>query len=193
LSVRKASSVFSKTKKTLKFTSPVSFFRLSGGSEVSSSKRSTQFRLKGDEFSKDEHSLKYKNFLKHFRLLKSQKGFSGYKRVQHPSIASLYKANQSGNEGAFRSSNLTFNLFDINFIKKERFYTKLKYSRSPAYDIVSGGSAALLAGFIGFLVSEKFGIELVDSGDFYIVFMYCVFASFFCRPLLKILSSQNTI
>jgi len=84
-------------------------------------------------------------------------------------------------------------LFDINFIKKERFYTKLKYSRSPAYDIVSGGSAALLAGFIGFLISEKFGIELVDSGDFYIVFMYIVFGSFFIRPLLKILSYNKSI
>jgi len=86
---------------------------------------------------------------------------------------------------------LTNNLFDINFIKKERLYTKLKYSRSPAYDIVSGGSAALLAGFIGFLVSEKFGIELVDSGDFYIVFMYAVFISLSCRPLLKIISSSE--
>jgi len=36
-------------------------------------------------------------------------------------------------------------------------YTKLKYSRVPQYDIVSGGSAALLAGFLGFLISEKFG------------------------------------
>lgn len=86
------------------------------------------------------------------------------------------------------SSTILKQAFDINFLKKERLYTKLKYSRSPAYDIVSGGSAALLAGFIGFLVSEKFGIELVDSGDFYIVFMYVVFISFSLRPLLKITS-----
>jgi hypothetical protein len=85
-----------------------------------------------------------------------------------------------------------YDLFDINFLKKERLYTKLKYSRSPAYDIVSGGAAALLAGFIGFLISEKFGIELVDSGDFYIAFMYAVFASFSLRPLLKILSYKET-
>ena len=76
-------------------------------------------------------------------------------------------------------------------MKKERLYTKLKYSRSPAYDIVSGGSAALFAGFIGFLISEKFGIELVDSGDFYIVFMYLVFLALSCRPLLKILNSTG--
>ena len=88
-------------------------------------------------------------------------------------------------QSTLSSQSLTFQLFDINFIKKERLYTKLKYSRSPAYDIVSGGSAALLSAFIGFLISEKFGIELVDSGDFYIVFMYGVFVALSCRPLLR--------
>jgi len=91
------------------------------------------------------------------------------------------------------SSNFFNNLFDINFIKREKLYTKLKYSRSPAYDIVSGGVAALFAGFIGFLISEKFGIELVDSGDFYTFFMYVVFLVFSCRPLIKILSQKETI
>ena len=73
---------------------------------------------------------------------------------------------------------------NINFLRKERLYTKLKYSRSPAYDIVSGGAAALLAGFIGFLISEKYGFELVDSGDFYYLFMYLVFLGFSLKPLL---------
>lgn len=84
-------------------------------------------------------------------------------------------------------------LFDINFLKREKLYTKLKYSRSPAYDIVSGGVAALFSAFIGFLISEKFGIELVDSGDFYTFFMYMVFLSFSLRPLIKILSKNNMI
>jgi hypothetical protein len=70
-------------------------------------------------------------------------------------------------------------------------YTKLKYSRSPAYDIVSGGAAALLAGFIGFLISEKFGYELVDSGDFYYAFMYGVFLVFSIRPLLTVSDSNK--
>lgn len=77
-------------------------------------------------------------------------------------------------------------LFDINYIKREKIYTKLKYSRSPQYDIVSGGIAALLSAFIGFLISEKFGYELPDSGDFYIVFMYIVFLCFSLRPLVKL-------
>jgi len=88
---------------------------------------------------------------------------------------------------------LLWSIFDINFLKKEKLYTKLKYSRSPAYDIVSGGVAALFSGFLGFLISEKFGIELVDSGDFYTFFMYCVFLTFSLRPFLRILSKDNTI
>jgi hypothetical protein len=85
------------------------------------------------------------------------------------------------------------NIVNVNFFKKERVYTKLKYSRSPAYDMVSGGAAALLAGFIGFLVSEKFGFELVDSGDFYYLFMYAVFLSFLFKPLLTIANHKNTL
>jgi hypothetical protein len=84
-------------------------------------------------------------------------------------------------------------VININFLRKERLYTKLKYSRSPAYDIVSGGAAAILAGFIGFLISEKFGFELVDSGDFYYAFMYIVFASFSIRPLLVTLNSKDSL
>lgn len=84
------------------------------------------------------------------------------------------------------------NLISINFLRKERLYTKLKYSRSPAYDSVSGGAAALLAGLIGFLISEKFGIELVDSGDFYYLFMYVVFLSFSLRPLLLVAESDKS-
>jgi len=84
-------------------------------------------------------------------------------------------------------------LVNVNFLRKERLYTKLKYSRSPAYDIVSGGAAAILAGFLGFLISEKYGFELVDSGDFYFLFMYLVFLSFSVRPLLITISSNDGI
>lgn len=92
---------------------------------------------------------------------------------------------------SYDSHSRQLGLFDINFLKREKIYTKLKYSRSPAYDIVSGGAAALLAGFLGFLISEKFGIELVDSGDFYIFFMYGVFLTFSTRPLLKIMNQSD--
>lgn len=89
-------------------------------------------------------------------------------------------------------SNLLWSLFNINFLKKERIYTKLKYSRVPQYDIVSGGAAALLAGFLGFLITEKFGFELADSGDFYFLFMYLVFLFFFCRLFLKIMNNDKS-
>ena len=65
----------------------------------------------------------------------------------------------------------------INFIKTEQIYTKLKYSRVPIYDTVSGGSACLFAGFIGFLVSERFGFEIVDSLDIYVYYFYILFIS----------------
>lgn len=37
--------------------------------------------------------------------------------------------------------NTWFNTVNINFLRKERLYTKLKYSRSPAFDIVFRGSS----------------------------------------------------
>lgn len=82
-------------------------------------------------------------------------------------------------------------LFDINFLRKEKLYTKLKYSRTPQYDIVSGGSAALLSGFLGFLICEKFGFELLDSGDFYYLFMYGVFTLFFTRLFIKLFTNEK--
>lgn len=80
--------------------------------------------------------------------------------------------------------------FDIHFLKKEKIYTKLKYSRVPQYDIVSGGVAAIFAGFLGFLICEKFGFELLDSGDFYFLFMYVVFLSFFLRLFIKLINEE---
>lgn len=88
-------------------------------------------------------------------------------------------------------TNTWYSTLNINFLRKERLYTKLKYSRSPAYDIVSGGAAAIFAGFIGFLISEKFGFELADSGDFYYLFMYIVFIAFFFRPIITSLDVDN--
>jgi hypothetical protein len=49
----------------------------------------------------------------------------------------------------------------------------------------------LFAGFLGFLISEKFGFELPDSGDFYYLFMYLVFLFFFLRLFLKIMDAKE--
>ena len=67
-----------------------------------------------------------------------------------------------------------FNKPLIYFIRKERAYTKLKYSRVPMYDSVSGGVASFFAGFLGFLISERFGYEIVDSWDLYYAYMYII-------------------
>lgn len=85
-------------------------------------------------------------------------------------------------------SNSWLKNFNIIFLRKEKMYTKLKYSRVPQYDIVSGGVAAIFAGFLGFLICEKFGFELIDSGDFYFVFMYVVFLCYFIRLFVKLFS-----
>ena len=109
------------------------------------------------------------------------------------SFSTLSNSKTLGNTKKFHPT--SYNLYticDISFLRKEKIYTKLKYSRCPQYDIISGGFAALFAGFIGFLISEKFGIELVDSGDFYTVFMYGVFLCFSTRPLLRILDKNST-
>jgi hypothetical protein len=87
---------------------------------------------------------------------------------------------------------LLFSAFEIHFLRKEKIYTKLKYSRCPQYDIVSGGFAAIFAGFIGFLISEKFGIELVDSADFYNAFMYVVFLSLALRALVRVYNTHES-
>lgn len=69
------------------------------------------------------------------------------------------------------------NFIKINFIKIEQVYTKLKYSRVPIYDIISGGSACMFAGLIGFLVSERFGFEIIDSLDIFMLYFYILFIS----------------
>ena len=104
-----------------------------------------------------------------------------------------FKNNFNLNKLGITKSIFFWNNFNFNFIRKERLYTKLKYSRCPQYDIVSGGWAALFAGLIGFLISEKFGIELVDSGDFYNALMYIIFLTFSLRPLIKILGKDFSV
>jgi hypothetical protein len=106
-------------------------------------------------------------------------------------IKKIYKSIKTNSTLINKTTSL-WTLFNINFLRKEKMYTKLKYSRVPQYDIVSGGAAALLAGFLGFLISEKFGFELVDSGDFYFLFMYLVFLFFSLRLFLKIMTSKDS-
>jgi len=122
-----------------------------------------------------------------FDFLKNQK-----LKYDEKSLRLLFKNFSYKTSTEIFKTNHMWALFDINFLKKERIYTKLKYSRVPQYDIVSGGAAALLAGFLGFLICEKFGFELADSGDFYFLFMYLVFLFFFCRTYLKLMNQIDS-
>lgn len=143
---------------------------------------------------KDSHTLNY--FLNYSqskgRNLYMYLNLSDTQYIKRGIKSLFQKYRKAPNTGAGNQSLNTVNtLLNINFLRKERLYTKLKYSRSPAFDIVSGGAAALLAGFIGFLISEKFGYELADSGDFYYLFMYGVFIAFSLRPLLTVSDSTK--
>lgn len=133
------------------------------------------------------------NFLKYVKTLDILT--VGYTKFNHqdtvkPNLNLILNISEKSNT---EQLNTTLNLININFLRKEKLYTKLKYSRSPAYDIVSGGAAAIFAGFLGFLVSEKFGFELVDSGDFYFLTMYVVFICFSIRPLLTISEPTKSV
>ena len=93
----------------------------------------------------------------------------------------------------FNSYNNINRLFNIYFLRKEKIYTKLKYSRVPQYDIVSGGLSVLFCAFLGFLVCEKYGFELLDSGEFYFLLMYIIFFCFFLRLLIKIFLRKQSL
>lgn len=87
---------------------------------------------------------------------------------------------------------ILLNNFTLLWMKKEFLYTKLKYSRVPQFDIASGASAALLAGLLGFIVTEKFGFELLDSGDFYMLVMYLGVLLLILRLLIKSINNIKT-
>lgn len=53
-------------------------------------------------------------------------------------------------------------------------HNKLKYTRTPSFDIVSSGIAALFSAFLGAMICDKFGMELLDSADFFIIYIFCI-------------------
>lgn len=91
------------------------------------------------------------------------------------------------------SGNQTNVQFFIYFLRKEVFYTKLKYSRVPQFDTSSGASASFLSGFYGFLVCEKFGFELIDSGDFFFLILYLIFYAYIFITLAQIFNHTSNL
>ena len=143
------------------------------------------FSIENKFFKKKFHKDKMFGMQEKYTIKHSQQTKKMNLLILTPSLSKSYETSNT--------TNFLKNQINIHFLRKERLYTKLKYSRSPAYDIVSGGAAALLAAFVGFLISEKFGFELVDSGDFYYFFMYAVFAGFSLRPIVFSMDSKNSL
>ena len=79
----------------------------------------------------------------------------------------------------------------IYFLSKEVFYTKLKYSRVPQFDTSSGAAASFLSGLFGFMVCERFGFELLDSGDFLFIVLYLASLCFLGALVVGILGASN--
>ena len=154
--------------------------------KIKKNKLTTTNHIKGTG-SETAYSIYNRSFFDKVKKLPIKK--SQTQQVKHILAKILF--NQNYTKLLNPKVNTWYSNININFLRKERLYTKLKYSRSPAYDIVSGGAAAIFAGFIGFLISEKFGFELADSGDFYYLFMYIVFIAFFFRPIITSLDVNN--
>lgn len=86
----------------------------------------------------------------------------------------------------------TSKLISIFFLKKEIYYTKLKYSRVPQFDTSSGAAASFTSGFYGFLICEKFGFELLDSGDFFFMVIYISIMVILLSNIVSILNNKVT-
>lgn len=126
------------------------------------------------------------------RIFKNEKFDLNFKTNVKQNFLRIAKFSSTTTNSISHINNL-LNLVNTKFLRKEPIYTKLKYSRTAAYDLVGGGSALFLGGLLGFLITEKFGFEMVDSGDFYYLFMYGVFLTFALRPLLVIILPTKSI
>ena len=83
--------------------------------------------------------------------------------------------------------------YKIYFIRKEYYYTKLKYSRVPQFDVSSGASASFMSGFYGYLICEKCGFELIDSADFLFFILYLFSGSLACIQIARMMNSTTYI
>lgn len=149
--------------------------------------KNTELLLNKSEYVNSNCKIEKKTFTKFNELTKINQYYWHLKLEKSKTFLYTLQTNFKNNNISTNKLNYNsaYSLINIHFLKKEALYTKLKYSRTPAYDIVSGGSAALLAAFLGFLITEKFGFELLDSGDFYYLFMYCVFIALVLKSIVK--------
>lgn len=99
---------------------------------------------------------------------------------------------QHNSKSVFLNSSVAKN-FSIFFIRKEIFYTKLKYSRVPQFDTSAGAAASFMSGMYGFMVSEKYGFELIDSGDFLFLVLFISFLVLLGSTLTTLINARTSI
>lgn len=105
-------------------------------------------------------------------------------------VFTTYSKKRTNRSQALNSRFYQNNDFIIYFLNKEVFYTKLKYSRVPQFDTSSGAAASFLSGLYGFMVCERFGFELIDSGDFLFAVLY-ILASVFLISFITTFVNAN--
>ena len=129
------------------------------------------------------------------------------KLIQHNSIydfnkywlKSLIKYTEWNSSFTFLYTNYTINklyrnyinIITIYFFRKEIFYTKLKYSRVPQFDVSATGVASFLSAAVGVLICEKTGFELLDGGDFLYIILYIFIISWSLIHLVRLLNSTT--
>lgn len=99
---------------------------------------------------------------------------------------------QNNSKLFYLSSNLS-SKFNIFFIRKEVFYTKLKYSRVPQFDTSAGAAASFMSGMYGFMVSEKYGFELIDSGDFLFLILFVSFLVLIGSTITALFNARTSL
>ena len=107
----------------------------------------------------------------------------------------VYRKSQNKSKVSLNRKDIHYSssFYRIFLFKQEVFYTKLKYSRVPQFDTSSGAAASFTSGFYGFLVCEKFGFELVDSGDFLFVVIYLFLMVLLVSMVLAMSNVTSTI
>nr|ACX30946.1 hypothetical protein [Moneuplotes minuta] len=61
----------------------------------------------------------------------------------------------------------------------------------PQFDTSAGAAASFLSGLFGFMVCEKFGFELIDSGDFLFAILYLILIVFLLSLVTGIAGASN--
>lgn len=138
------------------------------------------------------NKISHWSFLFQIRFERNRNIISYARRVNSDELASLYTRKLKYRKIAMILPHFSeIRSFNVNLLRKESLYSKLRYSRTPSFDIVSGGSALLVTSFLGYVICDKCGFELIDSGDFLFLIVYLTAALFAIKTLLKLYTNTS--